>query len=327
MISHDANGIRTLALNRPDKLNALNLNLYESIPKALNDLDDPSTITVITGTSKLFVTESGCFNWEYFINYIMKQVKLAYPYRKKFILRNICLRKKWEQVKAIFHFACIANRKKDATFFVQARDLSLAAETIWWTSRRCSSTRTRSGSLPCRRKRSWNISFHPSSILEESKTHLTTVNIFGCSWFDNYSFRDWYFSINIIVCRIVLIQLRYKKMSKNSGNGRFFSSGGDLKIYAPMFLSYSPPKIDFELAFFYLQHLQNFVSSFIDFQGKMIMLIRIQKRGAHSWPSHFWSSTTVRVTSGRVTLNRSLLLTNKNTWPSDTSELIKNVSF
>ena len=98
-----------------------------------------------------------------------------------------------EQVKALFHFACIANRKKDATFFVQARDLSLAAETIWWTSRPWSSTRTRSGSLQCRQKRSWNISFHPSSILEESKTHLTTVNIFGCSWFDNYSFRDWYF--------------------------------------------------------------------------------------------------------------------------------------
>jgi hypothetical protein len=68
-----------------------------------------------------------------------------------------------------------------------------------------------------------------------------------------------------------------QKMSKNSGNGRFFSSGGDLKIYAPMFLSYSPPKIDFELAFFYLQHLQNFVSSFINFQGKMIISIRIQK--------------------------------------------------
>jgi hypothetical protein len=65
----------------------------------------------------------------------MKHVKLAYPYRTNFILRNssekyLSTQEMREQVKAIFHFACIANRKKDATFFVQARDLSLAAETI-----------------------------------------------------------------------------------------------------------------------------------------------------------------------------------------------------
>ncbi len=30
-------------------MNALNVNLYEAIPRALNDTSDPSTITVITG--------------------------------------------------------------------------------------------------------------------------------------------------------------------------------------------------------------------------------------------------------------------------------------
>ena len=56
--------------------------------------------------------------------------------------------------------------------------------------------------------------------------------------------------------------------SKKLGNGRFFSSGGDLWIYRPMILSYCPPKIDLDVALFYLQHIQNFVSAFINFQGK-----------------------------------------------------------
>ena len=51
-------GIRTLTLNRPDKLNALNLNLYQSIPRALNDASETSSITVITGWLH-FATELG----------------------------------------------------------------------------------------------------------------------------------------------------------------------------------------------------------------------------------------------------------------------------
>jgi len=45
-------GIRTLTINRPDKLNSINPNLYESIPKALNDESTKSHITVLTGKSQ-----------------------------------------------------------------------------------------------------------------------------------------------------------------------------------------------------------------------------------------------------------------------------------
>jgi peroxisomal 3,2-trans-enoyl-CoA isomerase len=63
LISRDGNGIRTLTLNRPDKLNALNLNLYQAIPRALSDTSDPSSITVVTGNGSFFSSGNDLMNF------------------------------------------------------------------------------------------------------------------------------------------------------------------------------------------------------------------------------------------------------------------------
>lgn len=63
IISHSENGIRTLTLNRPEKLNSLNLELYTAIPKALADETEKSAITVITGKGPFFSSGNDLMNF------------------------------------------------------------------------------------------------------------------------------------------------------------------------------------------------------------------------------------------------------------------------
>ncbi len=51
-----ANGVRTIALNRPDRLNAMNLQLIDDVAEAFDDANaDPATKAIIfTGTGRAF---------------------------------------------------------------------------------------------------------------------------------------------------------------------------------------------------------------------------------------------------------------------------------
>ena len=56
LLSHDEGGICTLTLNRPEKLNAFNREMFEALDRAITQMEgDPSTrVVVITGAGRAF---------------------------------------------------------------------------------------------------------------------------------------------------------------------------------------------------------------------------------------------------------------------------------